>query len=96
MELIVWFCMGILFTLGVQAFAYVSTRVRLPWYAWAMAFIGGILILFGIGWASASFFEGVAQSGSMGLIFFSLPGFVLIVLSWRLFAPKGASLWIQS
>ena len=93
MELIVWFCMGILFTLGVQVFAYASTRVRLPWYAWAMAFTGGFFVLFGIGWASASFFEGVAQSGSMGLIFFSLPGFVLIVLSWRLFAPKGASLW---
>ena len=88
MELIVWFCMGILFTLGVQALAYASTIVPLPWYAWAMAGTGGILVLFGIGWASASFFEGVAQSGAMGLIFFSLSGLVLIVLSWRLFAPR--------
>ena len=92
MELIVWFCMGVLFTLGTLGFAWVSTRVELPWYAWAQAIIGGVLVLFGIGWASASFFEGVSQSGSMGLIFFSLPGLVLIVLSWRLFAPKGASL----
>ncbi len=92
MELIQWFTMGILFTLGVQGFAYVSTKIDFPWYAWAIAITGGVLILFGIGWAGASFFEGIAQSGAMGLIFFSLVGVVMIVLSWRLFAPKGAKL----
>jgi hypothetical protein len=92
MELILWFCLGILFTLSVQALAYVSTRVQLPWYAWAMKITGVVAILFGIAWSGASFFEGIPQSGSMGLIFFSLPGLLMIVLAWRFFAPKGAQL----
>jgi hypothetical protein len=88
MELIQWFCMGILFTLFVQAFAYLSVKVKMPWYAWAIKISGAVAILFGIGWAGASFFEGIAQSGSMGLMFFSLPGLIAIILSWRFFAPK--------
>ena len=90
MELIQWFCMGILFTLSVQGLAYLSTKVEMPWYAWVIKSIGVVAILFGIGWSGASFFEGIPQSGSMGLIFFSLPGLMMIVLSWRFFAPKEA------
>ena len=45
-------------------------------------------ILFGIGWAGASFLEGISQSGAMGLIFFCAPGIILITLTWRyLIAP---------
>jgi hypothetical protein len=88
MELIQWFCMGILFTLFVQGLAYLSIKASLPWYAWAMKIVGCTAILFGLGWAGASFFEGVAQSGSMGLMFFTMPGIILILLSWRFFAPK--------
>jgi hypothetical protein len=90
MELIQWFCMGILFTLFVQGFAYLSVKVSMPWYAWAMKITGAVAILFGIGWAGASFFEGITQSGSMGLIFFSLPGLIMIILSWRWFGPQAA------
>ena len=90
MELIQWFLMGVIFTLAVQAFAYLSIKVKLPWYAWAIKITGAVMILFGIGWSGASFFEGIAQSGSMGLVFFCLPGVILIILSWRWFAPKAA------
>jgi hypothetical protein len=42
-----------------------------------------LLILFGIGWAGASFMEGISQSGAMGLIFFCGPGVVMMILIWR-------------
>ncbi len=90
MELIQWFCMGILFTLFVQGLAYLSVKVQLPWYAWALKITGCVAILFGIGWAGASFFEGITQSGALGLIVFSIPGLILIILSWRFFAPQSA------
>ncbi|MFC1502863.1 hypothetical protein ACFL53_00715 [Pseudomonadota bacterium] len=90
MELLQWFLMGVLFTLEVLGLAYLSLKVKLPWYGWGMMITGCVAILFGIGWAGASFFEGVAQSGAMALMFFSIPGLLLIILAWRKFVPKGA------
>ena len=89
MELMQWFFMGVLFTIGVFGLAYLSLRVRLKWYAWAGLIVGIIAILFGIGWAGASFLEGVAQSGAMGLMIFSGGGLILMLLTWRfLVAPE--------
>ena len=53
-----------------------------------MMIVGVLAILFGFGWAGASYLEGVAQSGSMGLIFFCGPGVLLITFAWRMFVPK--------
>ena len=89
MELMQWFFMGVLFTVSVFAFTWLSLLVKLEWYTWAGLITGVILILFGIGWAGASFLEGVSQSGSMALILFSGPGIVMMALIWRhLVAPK--------
>ena len=89
MELMQWFFMGVLFTVSVFAFALLSMLVKLEWYTWAGLITGVLMILFGIGWAGASFLEGVSQSGSMALMLFSGPGIVTIVLVWRhLVAPK--------
>jgi len=88
-ELAQWFLMGVIFTVSVFAFAYLSLLVKLKWYTWASLFIGVVAILFGIGWAGASFLEGIAQSGAMALIFFSGSGVILMVLTWRyLVAPE--------
>ena len=88
MELMQWFFMGVLFTLSVFGFAYLSTVVRLEWYTWASLITGAIMVLFGIGWAGASFMEGIPQSGAMWLSFFSGGGVILMVLTWRyLVAP---------
>jgi hypothetical protein len=88
MELMQWFFMGVLFTLTVIALAYLSMLVKLEWYAWASLIIGAILVLFGFGWAGASFMEGYPQSGALALIVFSGTGVVMMVLTWRfLVAP---------
>jgi hypothetical protein len=88
MELMQWFVMGILFTLSVFALAYLSMLVKLQWYAWAGLIVGVILVLFGFGWAGASFLEGYPQSGSLALMVFSGTGVVMMVLIWRfLVAP---------
>ena len=89
MELMQWFFMGVLFTVGVFGLSYLSLRVKLKWYAWAGLIIGIVAILFGIGWAGGSFLEGVAQSGAMGLMIFSGGGLILMLLTWRfLVAPE--------
>jgi len=89
MELMQWFFMGVLFTIGVFGLSYLSLVVRLKWYTWACLIIGIVAILFGIGWAGGSFLEGVAQSGAMGLMIFSGGGLILMLLTWRfLVAPE--------
>jgi hypothetical protein len=89
MELMQWFFMGVLFTVGVFGLSYLSLVVKLKWYTWACLIIGIVAILFGIGWAGASFKEGVAQSGAMALMFFSGGGLILMLLTWRyLVAPE--------
>jgi hypothetical protein len=89
MELMQWFFMGVLFTIGVFGLSYLSLVVRLKWYTWACLIIGIAAILFGIGWAGGSFLEGVAQSGAMGLMIFSGGGLILMLLTWRfLVAPE--------
>ena len=88
MELVQWFLLGVLFTLSVQALAFLSVNVRLQWYTWAGLIAGVFGVLFGLAWAGASFLEGIAQSGAMGLIFFSGTGVLIIVLVARyLVAP---------
>ena len=89
MELMQWFFMGVLFTVGVFGLTYLSLVVKLKWYTWASLITGIVAILFGIGWAGGSFLEGVAQSGAMGLMFFSGGGLILMLLTWRyLVAPE--------
>lgn len=89
MELMQWFFMGVLFTVGVFGLSYLSLLVKLQWYTWACLIIGILAILFGIGWAGGSFLEGIAQSGAMGLMIFSGGGLILMLLTWRyLVAPE--------
>ncbi|RTR39209.1 hypothetical protein EKG38_09840 [Shewanella canadensis] len=88
MQLLQWFLMGIMFTLGSIGVAYLSTKVKMPWYGWSTVIIGSILVLFGIGWSGASFLEGVAQSGAMALMLMSMPGVLMVVLAYRYFATQ--------
>ena len=63
--------------------------MRLAWYTWVSLVVGVLAVLFGIAWAGASFLEGIAQSGAMGLTFFSGGGMIIILLTWRyLVAPE--------
>jgi hypothetical protein len=89
MELMQWFFMGVLFTIGVFGLSYLSLLVRLKWYTWACLIIGIVAILFGIGWAGGSFLEGVAQSGAMGLMIFSGGVLILMLLTWRFLVAPG-------
>ena len=88
MEQMLWFFMGVLFTVSVFVLAYLSIVVRLKWYAWAGLITGVVAVLFGIGWAGASYLEGYPQSGAMALTIFSGGGVIIMTLVWRhLVAP---------
>ena len=83
MQLMQWFCFGILFTLMVQGLAYLSIKVSLAWWVWGGFIISCLAIMFGVAWAGASFLEGVEQSAAMGLISFAGPGVLIIEYLWK-------------
>ena len=89
MEGIQWFLIGVLFTLTVFGFAYVSLRVKAPWYAWVVLIGGAVAVMFGLAWAGSSFNEGVPTSGAMGLMVFTGPGIVAMTLAWRYWVAPG-------
>jgi hypothetical protein len=89
MELMQWAFMGFLATASIIGLAWLSVEVRLAWYTWLGLIVGVLTVLFGIGWAGASFLEGIAQSGAMGLTFFGGGGAIMLLLVWRyLVAPE--------
>jgi len=89
MELMQWAFMGLLATACIIGMAWLSVEVKIAWYAWLGLVVGVLAVLFGIGWAGASFLEGIAQSGAMGLTIFSGGGGVILLLTWRfLVAPE--------
>jgi hypothetical protein len=89
MESIQWFLMGVLSTLCVFGFSYLSVKVKAPWYAWTVFIVGAIGALFGLAWAGSSFNEGVPASGAMGLMVFTLPSLVVMTLAWRFWVAPG-------
>ena len=89
MESIQWFLLGVLFTLCVFGFAYVSIRIKAPWYTWVVLIGGAFLVMFGIAWAGSSFVEGMPTSGALGLTLFTGPGIIAMTLAYRYWVAPG-------
>ncbi|WP_394131353.1 hypothetical protein [Shewanella maritima] len=88
MELLLFFILGMVFSLSVLGIAYLSIKVLMPIYAWGGIIVGALMVIFGLGWSGSSFLEDIPQSGAMGLAVFCMPGMLLIAFVWRKFAPK--------
>ncbi len=89
MESIQWFLLGVLFTLCVIGFAYLSLLIKATWYTWAVLIGGAFMVMFGIAWAGSSFVEGMPSSGAMGLTLFCGPGIIAMTLAWRYWVAPG-------
>jgi hypothetical protein len=89
MESIQWFLLGVLSTLCVFGFAYLSLRVKASWYAWVVLIGGALGVMFGLAWAGSSFNEGVPASGAMALMVFTGPGIIAMTLAWRYWVAPG-------
>ena len=89
MESIQWFLIGVVTTLCVFGFSYISLRTKAPWYAWVVLIGGAVAVMFGLASAGSSFNEGVPASGAMGLMVFTGPGIVGMTLAWRFWVAPG-------
>ncbi len=89
MESVQWFLLGVLSTLCVFGFSYLSLRIKAPWYAWVVLIGGAVAVLFGIAWAGSSFHEGVPESSAWGLMVFCGPAIIAMTLAWRYWVAPG-------
>ena len=89
MESVQWFLLGVLSTLLVFGFSYLSIRIKAPWYAWVVLIGGAVAFMFGIAWAGSSLHEGVSASSAMGLMVFCGPAIIAMTLAWRYWVAPG-------
>ena len=84
---LMWFIIGGLSVLGVSGCLKLAKQGA-TWKTFFPAITGMLLFLFGIAWSVSSAVEGEPQSAAMGLVFFSIPGLLLTLLGYRLFATR--------
>ena len=64
---VMWFTVGLVTGLSVFVGAEVARKFAIDWRGWTGLVLGEFLVLFCIAWSTASVFEGVPRSASMGL-----------------------------
>ncbi len=79
----IWFLIGLLSAVSGMILWNMSKRYRLNWIAWSGLLAGVFLILFTIAWCAGSVLEGVPRAASMGLLFFGLPGIIILTFTIR-------------
>lgn len=89
MEALQWFCLGVLSMFAAVAMVYGHMVVKPKWYAMPTIVAGFVLVLFGIAWAGSSLIEGYPQSSALGLMFFTGPGLIIMILTWRYLVAPG-------
>ncbi len=88
MELM-WYCVGILAGFSVYLLFRLSKVYQLDRIAWPGLILGIFLLLFTIAWSTGSILEGVPRAAAMGVVFFGLPGVLLLIFSARWIARHG-------
>ena len=87
MELM-WFCVGILTAIAGIGIVTISRQYRFNLIAWGGLGTGAFLILFTIAWSVGSVLEGVPRAASMGVVFFAMPGIILLTAVWKYIQAK--------
>jgi len=85
---LMWIAVGLITGLSVFGGVELNKRYDINWLGWSGLVLGEFLILFCIAWSTASIFEGVPRSASMGLLMFGGAGLVTLILTSRLVVQK--------
>lgn len=84
---LMWFIIGCLVA-AIAMGAYKLWKNGANWKTFLPGFLGVAFFLFGLAWSVSSAIEGEPQSAAMGLVFFGIPGILLVLLGYRLFTQK--------
>lgn len=78
-----FFLLGVLFTLTVLGMVMLHKTYQMDWKSWTTLIFGAFLLLFAISWSVSSVLEGEPRAASIGMVFFGIPGIVILLLARR-------------
>jgi hypothetical protein len=81
---ILFFLLGALTILSINALLYYKKRYTFKWYSTALACCGIFLGLFTIAWAVSSIIEGEPRSAGMGLLIFGVSTLICFAVTRQL------------
>jgi hypothetical protein len=84
MELM-WYVVGFLAGVSGYLVYMLSRKYNLGAIGLGSLIIGLFLILFTVAWSVGSVLEGVPRAASMGIVFFAMPGIVLLTFTAKRF-----------
>ncbi len=78
-----WYLLGVMTVAAGVGYRKLALSYHLGWQARGVLAVSALLLALCFGWSWASFAEGEAQSGAMGLVIFGLGGLLLLAAGWR-------------
>jgi len=84
---LMWFIIGLMVAF-LAIGGYKLWKQGANWKTFLPSIVGALLFLFGVAWSVSSAIEGEPQSAAMGLVFFSIPGILLVLVGYKLFTQK--------
>ena len=73
---ILFFILGAMTVLFVQAILYLRKRYPFQWYSTTLAGFGAFMVLFTVAWAVSSILEGETRSAGIGILVFGVTAFI--------------------
>ena len=80
---LLFLAVGILAGVSIAGLFQLSQRFVFRWYSWIAVLSGISLVLCALAWSVTSILEHETQAAGMGVIFFGLPGIILLFLTGR-------------
>jgi biotin transporter BioY len=83
-----FFLLGFLTAMIIIGLYTWNKTYRFKWSDWTLLLLGFILEIFALAWSVSSVLEGEPRAASMGLVFFAIPGLIILTLSRRLILKR--------
>lgn len=80
---LLFFMLGVITTLCIIGLVKLYKTYQLDWKSWITLILGILLAVFAIAWAISSALEGEPRAASMGMVFFGIPGIIILLLGRR-------------
>ena len=78
-----FFMLGVATALSIVGLVMLNKTYLLNWKSWLTLILGALLLIFAVAWSVSSVLEGEPRAASMGMVFFGIPGLIILLLSRR-------------
>lgn len=83
-----FFLLGFMTALIIVGLYTWNKVYHFKWNDWVLTILGFLLIVFAIAWSVSSIQEGEPRAASMGMVFFAIPGLIVLTLARRMILKR--------